>query len=281
MLHGDLASRAKSLATNGACGMCGSRAVACIAAFNAPPTGETNFCFPDYRRELWRCATCGHFENRHSFNLTRLYEGQYSRTTYGEQLRPNFERIMALPPERSDNRQRAAYIDAFWNSSVGSRPRDLADIGSGLGVFTAAMRERRWRCLAVDPDPLAARQARELGGAMALAGDFMQIDPPRRFPLLTFNKVLEHVPDMFAVLDRAKRWLTADAYLYVELPDGEAAMSDALGVEREEFFIEHYCAFSAASYALLASRSGFRLRCLDRVREPSGKYTLRGFFART
>jgi trans-aconitate methyltransferase len=110
-----------------------------------------------------------------------------------------------------------------------------------------------------------------------MAGDFFALDPPRRFTLVTFNKVLEHVPDMVAMLDRARRWLTADGLIYVELPDGEAAITDPLGAAREEFFVEHYCAFSAGSYALLARQAGLTIHRIDRIREPSGKYTLRGF----
>jgi 2-polyprenyl-3-methyl-5-hydroxy-6-metoxy-1,4-benzoquinol methylase len=250
-----------------------------VAVFNQPPAGETDFFFADYHRELWRCDTCGHFQNHHSFDLAQLYEGRYSQATYGEQLRANFKKIMALPPDRSDNRQRAIYIDEFWRSCA-TRARELVDIGSGLAVFPAAMREKGWRCLAIDPDPAAARQARELAGAEAMAGDFFVLEPPRRFALVTFNKVLEHVPDMVAMLDRAKDWLAHDGLIYVELPDGEAALTDPAGAAREEFFVEHYCAFSACSYGLLAREAGLAVHRFDRIREPSGKYTLRGFMGK-
>jgi SAM-dependent methyltransferase len=259
------------------CQICGSEARSLVAAFDRRPDGETDFQFPDYRRELWRCDTCGHFQNRHSFDLSELYAGKYSQATYGERLRANFEKVMALAPDRSDNRQRAIYIDEFWRLHRSGQTRELVDVGSGLAVFPAAMRERGWRCLAIDPDPAAAQQARDLAGAEAMAGDFFALEPPRRFALVTFNKVLEHVPDMVGMLDRAKRWLADDGLIYVELPDGEGAITDPLGAAREEFFVEHYCAFSAASYALLAHQAGLPLQRIDRVREPSGKYTLRGF----
>lgn len=262
------------------CSLCGSPQRKLVAAFDAPPNGETGFGIPDYHRELWRCETCGHFENAHGFDFSKLYAGAYSKATYGERLRANFGKIMALPVERSDNRQRAIYIDEVWDRLGRRDGRELVDVGSGLAVFPAAMHERGWRCLAIDPDPAAAQQARDLAGAEALAGDFFSLDPPRRFALVTFNKVLEHVPDMIGMLRRAQDWLTDRGIVYVELPDGEAAIEDPLGAGREEFFVEHFCAFSGASYALLAQRAGLRVLRLDRVREPSGKYTLRGFVAR-
>jgi hypothetical protein len=63
--------------------------------------------------------------------------------------------------------------------------------------------------------------------------------------------------------------------VYVELPDGEAAISEGAG--REEFFIEHYHAFSMSSAALLARCAGFTPLLIERLREPSGKFTLRVF----
>ena len=57
--------------------------------------------------------------------------------------------------------------------------------------------------------------------------------------------------------------------------DGEAAARDSW--EREEFFIEHHHIFSMVSAALLFSKAGFQLSRLERLREPSTKYTIRAF----
>jgi hypothetical protein len=59
------------------------------------------------------------------------------------------------------------------------------------------------------------------------------------------------------------------------VPDGEAAVHEGPG--REEFFIEHHHIFSAVSLALLAARAGFNVQVIERLREPSRKYTLRAF----
>ena len=63
--------------------------------------------------------------------------------------------------------------------------------------------------------------------------------------------------------------------MYVELPDGEAAIVE--GPEREEFLVEHLGVFSMASLSLLISQAGFQAQLIERVREPSTKYTLRAF----
>jgi hypothetical protein len=78
-----------------------------------------------------------------------------------------------------------------------------------------------------------------------------------------------------SMLARSLQHLRQGGFVYIELPDGEAALVE--GPERQEFFIDHWHVFSATSLAILATRAGFRLQALERLHEPSGKYTLRAF----
>jgi hypothetical protein len=77
------------------------------------------------------------------------------------------------------------------------------------------------------------------------------------------------------MLERARQYVADDGVVYLEVPDGEAAAREGPG--REEFFVEHLHAFSPASVALLAARAGFSPVRIERVREPSTKYTLAAF----
>jgi SAM-dependent methyltransferase len=248
-----------------------------VASYDAPPEGETDFGISPYRRTLWQCGRCGHLINLHGFDLeATLYQGAYAEATYGEKMRATFAKIMGLPPEKSDNRQRVARVNAFADDAGWSDRCSCMDIGSGLGVFPAALREAGWECAALDPDPEATRMIAELAGIKTLTGDFMTVSPPHQYDLVSFNKVLEHVREPVAMLARSKSFLSERGAVYVELPDGEAALADA-GPDREEFFIEHFDAYSAASIALLIRASGFDTLSVERIREPSGKYTLRAF----
>lgn len=211
-------------------------------------------------------------------NLDGLYGGAYVDNTYGERMRQTYERILALPPERSDNAGRVANLVRFAKDHFApdTAPR-LLDIGSGLGVFPSRMKDAGWRCTALDPDNRAAQFARDVIGIEAVAADFMQIDPASlgTFDVITFNKVLEHVEDPVAMLKRARPLLQPDGFVYFEVPDGESAAVEGPG--REEFFIEHHHVFSPASALLLSMRAGFRPLSTERLREPSGKFTLRIF----
>lgn len=269
------------------CFLCGSSAHALVFTYDAPPPRETVFPLRDgelYHREIWRCQGCGHCTNQHQLDLTRLYEGGYVDAIYGgDKLLAAFQKIMALPPDRSDNFQRVQRIIQYMNEKRHSDKNGeskspmptLLDVGSGLCVFPARMKEEGWECTALDPDPRTTAHARQHVGVHALCGDFLSAVELQTYDLITFNKVLEHVEDPVEMLRKSQAHLRTHGVVYVELPDGEAAAADGAG--REEFFLEHFHVFSMSSVCLLAQQAGFSVDCIERVREPSAKYTLRAF----
>lgn len=254
--------------------LCGSLGFEPVFHYDAPPQGEVVFKFSSgmYSRDVVRCRACGHFLSIHGMDMSGLYGGDYADATYGDKLKATYDKIMALPPEKSDNVGRVAWVNA------NAKGKTVLDVGSGLCVFLARMKAAGWEGTALDPDPRQSRHAREVVGVKAVQADFMKAEGIGRFDLVTFNKVLEHAEDPVAMLARAERFLAPGGKVYVELPDGEGAMKDGPG--REEFFIDHHHVFSAASYAVLAARAGFRVAALETLREPSGKFTLRGMLCR-
>lgn len=259
--------------------MCGTDRFQTEHTYFAPPAGEVRFASApadSYRREIYRCTVCSHYIS--VFDLKGdFYAGEYVDATYGDEagVRRTFDRIMALPPERSDNVGRVARIDAYAAAHLPADRRAVLDVGSGLCVFLARMKSSGWQGTALDPDERAARHAQDYVGVTGRQGSLP--DPTLgEFDVITFNKVLEHVEDPIALLAHAKRHVRAGGFVYVELPDGEEAARDA-GFGREEFFVEHFHVFSLTSIALLATRAGFTAQVVERLREPSGKYTLRAF----
>jgi SAM-dependent methyltransferase len=210
-----------------------------------------------------------------------LYSGDYVNSNYGDDgLQRAFARIIALDPAKSDNAGRVRRIlefagNYFADASFAKQKPSVLDVGSGLCVFLHRMNEAGWNCTALDPDARAVAHARERVGVHGVCGDFMKAKGLGRFDVVTFNKVLEHVEDPVAMLSKCREHLREGGFVYIELPDGEAAVTDGPG--REEFFIDHLHVFSCASLALMAERAGFSVLDLERLREPSSKYTLRAF----
>lgn len=249
--------------------------------YDAPPPFEISLKLPGtYCRQVWRCDWCGHYVNRHPYDLATLYRGDYVDATYGNQLRATFQRIVALPPEKSDNHGRVRRIIGFARSHFADHQTagwvpSVLDVGSGLCVFLNLLKQEGWRCTALDPDPRQTKHAEETADVRAICADFMAAGDLGHYDVVTFNKVLEHVADPVAMLSRARDYIAPGGFVYVELPDGVAAAAD--GPAREEFFIDHSHIFSDASFALMVERAGFRACIIERLRDPSGKYTLCGF----
>lgn len=261
------------------CLLCAGEKWSSQAHFPVRPETEIDYGFIEYDRSLWRCETCGHFANSYGpgIDMSSLYEGAYWDSIYATKIKATFDRIMSLPVDQSDNRGRVEYITKFFNDHKVMLPKKGLDIGSGLAVFPAVMKNAGWDFTALDPDQKATKHARDTAKVSSITADYVKDQVSGVFTLITLNKVLEHVSDMVGMLSKVKKNLTEGGFVYVELPDGEVAINEALGPLQGEFMVEHYYAFSAASYSLLAQKSGFRVVAMERLTEPSGKYTLRGF----
>tara|TARA_B100001093_G_scaffold13111_1_gene12149 strand:+ start:300 stop:1109 length:810 start_codon:yes stop_codon:yes gene_type:complete len=258
------------------CRFCKSNKVL-IKQFNRPPKGETNFGFLPYNRSLWQCTGCQHITNKHNFNIdTNFYKKTYQRTTYKEKARSRFTDLMSLPREQSDNRQRVNFIDNFWNDTQPNKEKSCLDIGSGLGVFPAVLKELNWDCVAIEPDPEACEIIREQIGIEVLSGDLIECHKIGEFNLISFNKVLEHIRNPTEMLLQSTLHLKPGGLIYIELPDGETALEKS-GPDREEFFVEHFDAYSRKSLEFLLKSVKFKILTIDQVYEPSGKFTLRAF----
>ncbi|MBF0409914.1 MAG: class I SAM-dependent methyltransferase [Candidatus Riflebacteria bacterium] len=230
-----------------------------------------------------------------------------------------FSKVMNLSEDSSDNRGRVKFINSFfrefrglnefgnrsgksadmdccinvedgvrriiseysnsYEKNVSDEKMSVLDVGSGTGVFPFLMKESGWNVTASDPDGIACRHLTEKLQIKSVQGKFEELKLNNSFDLITFNKVIEHVIDPVGFLDKTSDLLDVrGGWLYIEVPDGE--MASKCGYSRQEFFIDHFHVFSMASVALLANKHSFDLEKIERLREPSGKFTIRAFFKR-
>jgi SAM-dependent methyltransferase len=185
-----------------------------------------------------------------------------------------FHKIVGLPPEKSDNFQRVQWIEnkihMYQTRHSTSR---LLDVGAGLGVFPFEMARRGWNTTVLEPALEFCTHLRNIGFHEVLQGFYKPNDVSETFQLITLNKVLEHIADPAVVLDQLKTALAPDGLIYLEVPDGEAALR--VGKDREEFFVEHLHVFSRNSLNRLLRDTSFIPIAEETLREPSGKFTLR------
>ena len=188
---------------------------------------------------------------------------------------------MGLQKDQSDNSSRVHRIIDFASDYFSSSHKlDILDIGSGLCVFLSKIKMLTdWTCTALEPDERYCNHARNNVGVEVISQDYRLLNWNRQFNIITLNKVLEHFVNPVEVLKKCTLDLAPGGIIYIELPDGESAAEDKIGFEREEFFIDHHHAFSMTSMELLIKKSGLRSLTLERVREPSSKYTIRGFIS--
>ena len=251
--------------------------------YEHPPKGETSFDLQGqaYMRGYDACQICGHWFGHHNIDLSDLYKTDYVNATYGsaQSMLGKLQKILAMPSETSDNTGRVERIHRFLTDmdcfpTVGTGR--LLDIGAGLGVFPAVMRDRGWHCVGIEPDARTVEHLRTNVGIEAHNQPIENLSPQElgSFDLITLNKVIEHVEDPVELLASARRFANTRSFIYIEVPDVAAAIQ---GASREEFFIEHHHVFSLASLSICLQRSGLRPCQIGALQEPSSKFTLFAF----
>lgn len=212
----------------------------------------------------------------------RVYEtGDYYGVESDPQqfLRRRFDQVAALPPERSDNQARIARIRAFLAQQPQSgshRTQCVADIGAGMGIFLYGFVEEGWHGTAIEPDPQACAFMRaRLPHLEVIVGYSQGVTHSRQYDVITLNRVLEHVTDPRGLLLVEAAHLAPGGILYIEVPDVASFYHD--GPNNEAFGYTHFVVFSPLTLAITLRDTPLELLALNRVREPSGKFTLYGF----
>ena len=263
------------------CRLCGyNQSIVCDTILHKPKR-ETDFNISadNYKRIVKKCLRCGVYFNDHKYIPADFYNGNYNDATYGDSFHKRYEFVRGLPNGLSDNRLRAARVDQYLvNRGKKSSESWVLDVGMGLCVFLAEMKDKGYNTVGIDPDLLSVVHAAEqVGINEAFQGVMESFEATRMYNLISFNKVLEHVPNAIESLSRWKKWLLPDGVIYLELPDGEAASKDGGYQLRQEFFIEHLTIFGPQSLNYLCDSAGYKILELKQIHEPSDKYTIYAF----
>jgi SAM-dependent methyltransferase len=215
-----------------------------------------------------------------NFDEEAYASGQYYSVDFqdSDALENRYNFVRSLPQGKSDNLDRVARIKSFAKSVEVSenRKKSVLDIGAGMGVFLDRFVDHEWSGTAVEPDAnLCGHIRKVLPEVKVIEGYVETAINDQKFDLITLNRVLEHIPSPTHIIQSLKKLLTADGFLYIELPDVLSFYVD--GPNNEAFGYGHYVVYSPLAMTILAKQAGFEILAMNRVVDPSTKFTLYAF----
>jgi 2-polyprenyl-3-methyl-5-hydroxy-6-metoxy-1,4-benzoquinol methylase len=151
------------------------------------------------------------------------------------------------------------------------RRKSLLDVGCAHGWFIEQCRDG-FDVIGIEPD-LAVAQATKHRGLPVRTGYFPDaVATGERFDVITFNDVLEHIPDLGATMEACRTHLGQDGLLVVNAPSRQGVFYQLsrllarLGVPgpfermwQKGFPSPHVHYFDTATMSSIASRHGFVL----------------------
>jgi 2-polyprenyl-3-methyl-5-hydroxy-6-metoxy-1,4-benzoquinol methylase len=250
---------------------CGLKNFKILFNYKTPPKSENKYeIIGKYKREFYECKICYHITGKLYFKIKKdIYQQDYFDATYKnlKGLSDRFNYITRLPVKNSDNKNRANRVYNFLNK----KKFDLLDIGSGTGVFLHEMKKKGVNAEGQELDKRYASFCR----MKKIKVIIKHAEIKKKYNLISFNKILEHVENPIYELKKYKRFLKKNGLIYVEVPDVSAKVKGKLS---GEFCLEHFQVYSKQSLVNMAKSSNLTPLKIEQIIEPSGKHTLYGFF---
>lgn len=176
--------------------------------------------------DVIECDLCG-FKHVHPYpaaeKLKQFYEEEFYQAEKANYLK-NSEKDIEW--KQIEFAKRFSIAEGHVPSSSILR---ALDIGSGPGEFVALGKQKGWDVVGVEPSPVAARYATELG--LNIINDFFGEDLlPQlgQFDFIHMSEVLEHIPNPREILDLAIQVLKPGGVLCVSVPNDYSAIQGAL-----------------------------------------------------
>jgi hypothetical protein len=197
-------------------------------------------------RKWWVCKNCGHYHQTRNYELKRLeeiYQHGYRAMAFREEgIEDAYERIMGIPWSQSENKQRADWFALYTHHE------STLDIGSGIGVFPAALKEFGYTVECVEENKLSRDFISEK--LNMLCWDSI---PDSKYWNVSLVHVLEHIEEPDAFLQKIKP--VCKRHLFIEVPD--AREFAYLPKEHDEFNSCHLWFFTLQNLITLIERNGF------------------------
>jgi SAM-dependent methyltransferase len=195
--------------------------------------------------ELWRCPSCGFIFAADSDvqDLAALYE-QLSDPEYLKSQEP-----------------RARQTQWLLEQVLYEKPdaRTLLDVGAGTGLLVAEAQRRNLTAVGVEPSRALVDDGRRTLGAQLLQGVFPHPQlAGRKFDIICFVDVIEHLADPVAMLCASASALSADGLIVVVTPDVGSLAARLLRKRWWHYRLAHVGYFNRRSIRRAAAGAGLR-----------------------
>jgi predicted TPR repeat methyltransferase len=155
----------------------------------------------------------------------------------------------------------------------------VLDVGCAAGFFLSVMKERGWRTLGVEVSGYIAEYGRQNYGLDVIVGTLDEAAEKlgeRRFDLITFWDVVEHLPDPRTILARAAQLLKPGGKVLIETQNVRSLFARVLGRRWQHYkHHEHLYHFDRRTVRELCRQAG--LNVVENTAFLGGKYVSLGF----
>ncbi len=207
---------------------------------------------------FFRCKSSGLvFKQRYkplSIDYNSDYFGQEYREQYGRTYEEDFDTILDM------GHRRMALV-----KELAGEAGDLLDLGCALGPFLEAARQTGWNPYGVDISQSAVDYVKSKLKLPALASDLLIFDPQSefgqdKFDALTMWYVIEHIPQLDALLNKVNSLLKPGGLFAFSTPNGAGISAR----KNQHAFLcdgpeDHFLVFNPWKLQGLCRQYGFKL----------------------
>lgn len=157
--------------------------------------------------------------------------------------------------------------------------KTFLDIGAGVGKSMRSAEREGLEAYGIEPSEPFYQRAIDGGGISPdriVNVSVEDADLPRKFDLISFCAVLEHLYDPAASIAHAMKWLNPGGVIHVEVPDAGYLLSRIFNLYfwlgRTDFVVNispmhapfHLYEFTRKSFELNGERTGYSVACVER-----------------
>lgn len=215
------------------------------------------------KRAWYYCSNCMLYVQENDLTdkqLEDIYSNYRSRDMREGTVKEAFDRIINLP--NSENKQR---VDNLLRDLRNGNGKKLLDIGSGLGVFPYAMKQKGYNVTCIEPNPDSYKFMGQELGLNTFQAFFGKENRYIKYDLVTLIHLLEHIRDPIEILKTVKdHHLLNGGSVYIEVPNAKEFKT--LDKDHDEFNSTHLFFFTPESLEQVAREVGLTVYSIRNIR---------------